>query len=45
MKSKETESAVPVLLAAITALLVCFALVLSYEAIHSAPKSDVTYSN
>ena len=45
MKSKEKESAVPVILAVITALLVCFILVLSYEAIHSAPKSDVTYSN
>ena len=45
MKSKETESAVPVILAAITALLVCFILVLSYEATQSAPKSDFTYSD
>ena len=45
MKRDNNDSAVPVILAAITALLVCFALVLSYEAIHSAPGSDISSSN
>ena len=45
MRCDDKDSAVPAILAANTALLVCFAFVLSYEAIHSAPKSGITSSN
>ena len=45
MTGDDKDSAVPVILAAIMALLVCFALVMSYEAIYSAPESDITSSN
>jgi hypothetical protein len=45
MKGDDKDSAVPVIFAEIMAFLVCFALVLSYEAIHSAPESDITSSN